>query len=392
MIEIKDKSDCMGCTACYNVCPQKCITMQTDEEGFLYPNINTDDCINCNVCDRICPLRKETIFSPFVTLAFATQAKDSEIRNNSSSGGAFSVMAHWILQQKGVVFGAGYDKDFNVIHYGVEDYAELSTLRGSKYVQSNLRDTFNEVRNHLMQNKWVLYSGTPCQIAGLKSFLKQKTLCEKLILLDLVCHGIPSPKVWQKYLLYNKTRLHSDINFVSFRHKKYGYAGSTMALGFTNGKIYYSGRDIQFFKYTFFEDINTRPSCFKCHFKTIKRESDITLYDCWHVNEFDKTMDDDKGTTMVLIHSDRGRKLFDMIKQNLRFCPAKVEKAIDLDGVMAVECTKSNPKREAFFKDLDVLDMRQIINKYFPLTLKKRLVFALKPLFYHLGLIKVLKR
>jgi hypothetical protein len=165
-----------------------------------------------------------------------------------------------------------------------------------------------------------------------------------------------------------------------------------MSLKFADGRKIYNSRDIQFFKHTFFTDLNSRPSCFNCHFKTIKREADITLYDCWHINEFDKTMDDDKGTTMVLLHSEKGKNVFEKVKPQLRHCSANVEKAIELDGVMAINNTTPNLCREQFFEDMDKLDMPQLIDKYFPLSIKKRLVFLLKPILHKTGLLNVLKR
>ena len=390
MITISDKANCSGCSACYAICPKHCITMRPDKEGYLYPSVDVNLCINCGACDKVCPFKKPFTVNSDNTLAFAVQNKDEIIRMQSASGGAFSAFATVVLNKGGIVFGGCFDKDFNVCHDGVSTIDDLKRLRCSKYVQSDMGNTFSKVKTLLKEDRLVLFSGTPCQVEGLNSYLRRKY--DNLITLDLVCHGTPSPGLWKKYLAWNSIQEKSPITYVSFRDKHFGYAGSTMAIGFENGKTKYQNRAIQFFKYTFFQDLNSRPSCFKCHFKTIQRNADITLYDCWHVNAFDKSMDDDRGTTMVLLHSDKGQKLFEEAQPSIRFCKADVNKAIDLDGIMAIKSTTPNPKREQFFNDVNTLPFEQLIEKYFPLSLKKRIVQWLKPLLYKTGILSHIKR
>lgn len=390
MITIKDKSNCSGCSACYAACPKHCITMRPDTEGYLYPSVDMDYCIDCGVCEKVCPISNPIAINNKETLAFAVQNKDEIIRKQSASGGAFSALATVVLNKGGVVFGGCFDKDFNVRHDSVSTLDELKKLRCSKYVQSDMGDTFAGIRTLLKEGRLVLFSGTPCQVYGLTSYLKRKY--DNLITLDLVCRGTPSPGLWKKYLAWNAAKEKSPITYVSFRDKHFGYAGSTMAVGFGNGKIRCQSRAIQFFKYTFFQDLNSRPSCFKCHFKTIQRNSDITLYDCWHVNAFDKSMDDDLGTTMVLLHSGKGQKLFEETKPFIRFCKADVNKAIGLDGIMAIKSTTPNSQREQFFNDANSLSFEQLIEKYFPLSLKKCVIQWLKPLLYKTGVLSHVKR
>ena len=390
MITISDKANCSGCSACYAVCPKHCITMRPDKEGYLYPFVDVNLCINCGACDKVCPLKKPFTVNNENTLAFAVQNKDEIIRMQSASGGAFSAFATVVLNKGGIVFGGCFDKDFNVCHDGVSTIDDLKRLRCSKYVQSDMGNTFSKVKTLLKEDRLVLFSGTPCQVEGLNSYLRRKY--DNLITLDLVCHGTPSPGLWKKYLAWNSTKEKSPITYVSFRDKHFGYAGSTMAIGFENGKTKYQSRAVQFFKYTFFQDLNSRPSCFKCHFKTIQRNADITLYDCWHVNAFDKDMDDDRGTTMVLLHTDKGKNIFDEAAPLIRFCKADVKKAIDLDGVMATQCTIPNPQREQFFKDAQDQTFEQLINKYYPLSIKKRCIQCLKPIMYRLGILNHIKR
>jgi len=390
MIDITDKGQCTGCTACMSICPKHCITMQFDNEGYKYPVADGDLCVNCGVCERVCPLHKKNDFDDFQTLAFAVQAKNEKIRMESSSGGAFSVLAEFIIKKGGIVYGGAYDDKFSVCHQRIDSIDGLAKLRGSKYLQSDLNNVYISISKDLENGYEVMFSGTPCQVAGLKSFISAKKN-NLLWTVDLVCHGIPSPQFWNKFLDYHRKKS-GEIKYISFRDKHYGYAGSTMAMGFSNGNIRYMDREIQFFKKLFFEDINTRPSCFQCCFKTIKRISDFTIYDCWHVNEVDKSMDDDKGTTWLLIQSKRGRHFFEDVKCNLKYKESSIDKAISLDGFFAIHCTTPNSRRDDFFKDMHLMDMEDLIKKYFPMTLRKRTVNLLKPVLSKLGLIKMIKR
>lgn len=390
MIEIVDKSQCSGCTACVNICPQKCIIMQPDAEGYLYPSVDRKICVECGLCEKTCPINKPLNLRDYETKAFALQHKDIAIRESSASGGAFTAIASAVLKKGGVVFGGSYGKRFKVEHNYITTMEDLSLLRGSKYVQSDVQQAFQQVKLFLKKDRWVCFSGTPCQVNGLRSYLRMDY--EKLILVDLVCHGIPSPKLWTKFIDYVSEHNGSNLEYVSFRDKYYGYSGSTMALGYSDGKTYYNNRWVQFYKHTFFADLNTRPSCFKCHFKTVKRESDFTLYDCWHIGNYDKSMDNDRGVTMVLVHSEKAEQLIEEIKSTVKWCEANVEETINTDGRLAVECTKPNPHREQFFKDCEKMEMKELIKKYFPLTMKKRIVMIVKPLFSKIGLIKLLKR
>lgn len=390
MIEIIDKSKCCGCTACYSVCPRHCISMTMDEEGYLYPKVNVEDCIECGLCEKTCPIiTKKEVFRNDVK-AYAVQNKNEDLRKKSSSGGAFSVIAEKVIEKGGYVFGCKFDENFKVVHSCVSTYEGLEDFRGSKYVQSFLGDSFSEIKKLLKNGKLVLFSGTPCQVAGLHSFLKKEY--ENLLSIDLVCHGIPSPGLWNKYLSYINKVEKSKITYISFRNKKFGYAGSTMAFGFENGKFEYSNRKVQFYKHLFFEDINSRPSCFDCQFKGVKRVSDFTIYDCWHMNQVEPSWDDDKGSTWVLVQSEKGQKFFEELKGKIRYKEAPLELAIKLDGELAVASTSPNPLRNSFFDDNKVMDIDRLIEKYFPLTLKKRITFIIKPILHRFGILNKLKR
>ncbi|MDP4178300.1 MAG: Coenzyme F420 hydrogenase/dehydrogenase, beta subunit C-terminal domain [Bacillota bacterium] len=389
MIEIKDKGSCCGCSACFNICPQKCITMVEDNEGFLYPQVNKDKCNNCKLCEQVCPCINNKSHEE-ETEAYVVQNKDDDVRLESTSGGAFTAIAEHVLELGGLVYGAAYDNDFNVIHKFVSSKEELKIFRGSKYVQSSIGKSFLEIKKFLELGKKVCFSGTPCQIQGLKLFLRKDY--ENLITVDVVCRGVPSPKLWRKYIQFHKKNKYGYLKDVHFRDKHFGYAGSTMALYFENGKVKYSEPNVQFFKKAFFAGMSVRPSCYNCRFKTVERVSDITMFDCWKVNNYRKELDDDKGTTALIIHSNYGKELFNSIKKSLKYVKVDVNSIIQSDGDMAVKLPSKNIKRDSFFKDVDELSISELNKKYFPLSIKRCLIIIAKPILTKLKLLNVLKR
>ena len=305
MINIERKADCCGCGACANACPKKCIDMKADEEGFLYPKINSILCVHCGLCKKVCPEINVEPDTPKEQKGYLVQHKDEEIRLDSSAGGAFTAISEFVIEQGGVVFGAQYDEELNVIHSYVESEKELFKFRNSKYVQSDTKNTFSEAKDFLDEGRWVCFSGTPCQIEGLRTFLKKDY--EKLVLVDVVCHAVPSPFVWNKYKDYIRSK-YKDVMNIRFRDKYYGYRYSTMSVYCKNQEkpVYHEGIDTDFMLRAFFSDICDRPSCYECSFKKRYHVSDFTIWDCFIVSDLAKTLDDDKGTTRVLIQSPRG--------------------------------------------------------------------------------------
>lgn len=388
-IVVKTKELCCGCSACANACPKKCIEMQFDDEGFLYPVVDSTRCIECGLCTRVCPIQNRPNLAEEIPLSYVVQNKNSHVRKESSSGGMFSVLAEYVLAKQGIVFGVAYDDDFVVKHIGIESIADLYKLRGSKYVQSEIGTTFRKAKECLDKDRWVCFSGTPCQIAGLKNFLKNDY--EKLLLVDIVCHGTPSPMLFKKYVKHH-TGMDGPLKNIYFRNKEYGYAGSTMALEFKSGKKRFTGQDVHFFKETFFRDLSTRPSCYQCRFKTINRVSDITLFDCWGVNNFKKEMDDDKGTTSVLIHSQKGLNIFDELSDKIEGVQVDFELLKKDSGSMLEGRIKMNPLRDDFFKDAASFTIPEMVKKYTPLTMKKRCVQLIKPILNRFNVLHVIKR
>lgn len=361
MIEITDKTRCCGCHACYNICPQECITMQSDDEGFRYPVIDREECTECDLCDMVCPIMCSNKVDN-QPIAYACINRDNNIRQQSSSGGVFSLIAENILGNKGIVFGAGFDADFNVEHSWVDDIDDLSRFRGSKYVQSNIGDTYKEVRGFLGQGRQVLFTGTPCQVAGLKSYLGKDY--ESLICADIICHGVPSPRVWQRYKEQLEEIHHAKAERIAFRRKNYGWKLYSVSFSFDNETEYSKPLTEDVFMQGFLKNLYLRPSCYACSFKTLNRLSDITLADFWGIQNVLPDLDDDKGTSLVLVHSQKGAAMLADLADKMICEKVDLNTAVVYNSA-AVKSVAMNPKREAFFAELDKSeDICVLIDKY----------------------------
>lgn len=371
MIEIKNKADCCACTACESICPKYCITMEYDNEGFKYPVVNIVDCIDCGLCEKVCPIihTKEIKKEQH---AYIFQHSNDAVRRESTSGGAFTAIAEYVLNRGGVVYGVMFDENFKVKHGSVYDKADLYKFRNSKYVQSDVSDSFIKVKEDLNNNKLVCFSGTLCHIEGLKRFLMKEY--ENLILVDVVCRAVPSPLVWKKYLNMRK-REYKDIKYIMFRDKYYGYKYSNLSIYNKKNdrkKEYHSGVESDPYLRAFFSNICARPSCYKCSFKKQNRESDITIWDCFEVEKYDKSFDDDKGTTRILTNSNNGYKIIQQLSSKHTMKEVKVENAVK--GFLAMfQPIKNNSRREEFFNDVQQLSEEELFKKYFPNNIKVKI-------------------
>ena len=376
MLKITDKAKCCGCGACENVCPQKCIHMQQDEEGFLYPQIDLSCCIDCNACVRVCPvLSPLKVFDQFPQ-AFAVAAKDESLRLNSSSGGIFSLFAERIIEQGGVVFGAAFDDEFQVKHIGIRDRSDLGKLRGSKYVQSRTEQVFSEIKRLLLSERQVLFSGTPCQVAGLKKFLGKEY--DGLITVDLICHGVPSPLVWQRYLAYRRKQ---DGGYsprrISFRQKNFGWKRYSVSIEYDDTEYLVDLHHDKFMR-AFLANLCLRPSCHQCVFKTVDRVSDITIADFWGIERELPSFDDDKGTSLAIIHSARGEKLFASIQSEVREHQIELKRAIAHNTAM-ISSAQMHKKRDAFMREIsDEKDFGKVVDKYCHVSFLRRVYRKLK--------------
>lgn len=344
------KSDCCGCTACQQICPAQCITMEPDEEGFLYPGINDSACIHCDKCKTVCP-----ILTPLLpagqTKTYVGYTPNEEIRRHSSSGGIFTLAAQFVLKKGGVVFGAAFDDAFQVCHIGVESEEDLWRLRGSKYVQSNLGNTYSQARQHLTAGRWVLFSGTACQIAGLKKYLGKNY--ERLLTIDVLCHGVPSPRIWKLYLEDQERTNQARITSIQFRDKRLGWKRFSMRILFENGREYAVPFRNDIFMNMFLGNIDLRPACHDCRFKEFPRVSDMTLGDCWGIHKHMPEMDDDQGTSVVLVHTKKGQELLKALPENTILKGAELDRVLpaSADSRKSVEM---HPNRRKFWADVEL--------------------------------------
>lgn len=307
----KEKQECCGCGACADVCEKHAITMEMDEEGFLYPAVDEQKCVFCQRCRQVCPLKKETVFQRRYRYYGAVN-KDQHVRNRSSSGGVFSLLADYVLHRSGSVFAAGYDPEMNVVHMEITDAKDLDRVRRSKYVQSDTGMIFRKIWARLEEGRWVLFIGTPCQAEALRLYLDQEY--DRLIIADLVCYGAASPQIWKKYLCWLERRYGGKIEEYDFRDKRNRDHGHTVS--WKNGKeekAYPLHKDPYIQLY--FHNYTIRPSCFQCPFCTTERNSDITLGDFWGVEKIRPEIDDRMGVSLVMTHSEKGEALWSEIRK-----------------------------------------------------------------------------
>ena len=371
MIQIEDKRRCCGCEACRQVCPKACIQLERDEEGFDYPIVDADRCIECHKCERVCPFMK--LGAPREPLAvYAACATDEGLREASSSGGLFTLLAEETLRRGGVVFGARFDEAWSVCHDYTETVEGLVPFRGSKYLQSRIGESYRQAEQSLKDGRPVLFTGTPCQIKGLVNYLGH--FYENLTTVDVVCHGVPSPMVWQRYLTTLQAGL-GKVSGISFRDKsisgwrRYDFVvqstGGDGVRQFYGDNIYMRG---------FLHDLYLRPSCYACMAKGGRSQSDLTLGDYWGVErtcpDLDRALDENKGTSVVLIHSDRGQSLLEGLP--CRYQETNYASAVA--GNPAIEHTATEPpKRQLFFAQLDAEPLEQLIDRLTTIPLHKRL-------------------
>jgi len=392
MIKIKDKKDCCGCWACANVCPKQCIKMEEDEEGFRYPHIDIDTCIDCGLCEKVCPvIHAVTKDEPFEQQGWLVQHKDEKIRQESTSGGAFTAIASWVIRQGGVVFGAGYKKGFFVVeHQYVDREDDLSIFRNSKYVQSQIGESFKIIFEYLKGGRKVLFSGTPCQTEGLIGYLKGKKY-DNLYLVDFVCRGVPSPKVLSNYLEAQKKIIGGTFTRVLFRDKHYGYHYSSLSIyNEDEKKDYHKGVDSDVYLRAFFNNFSDRPSCYDCPFRKRYRKSDLTLWDCFPIEKFTKELDGN-GTTRVLAHTERGRELMKAAMADLNVVAVEPDK-LTSDVREMFHSVPMNPKRSQFYEDFGSMDPKSFFAKWFPITWKVRLNGWIRLTCHRLGIYTLAKR
>lgn len=382
MIEIKEKTKCCGCNACVVACPKHCITKKVDEEGFWYPEVDTDTCIDCGLCEKVCPMispagNVERYDTPEV---YAAYTKNNEVRIDSTSGGLFSTLAFQVYDEGGYVGGAVYNEDHTVSHYISNKREDIDEIRSSKYLQSDTEETFAEVKELLRKGEKVLYCGAPCQIQGLYKYLKHDY--DTLITCDFICRGVNSPKVFISYMDMLERQYGAKATKIKFKAKKWGWHRFSMRINFANGKEYCKDRyhDAFFVGYLQYGGF-ARPSCYECPFKGFPQKADITLADFWGIENIDKSMDQDCGTSLVMVNSTKGRDLFDKIKGNIEYRQFTMEQAAAANPAMYSSLKSVREDRDDFFKVINELPFEQVARRFFPMPtfkneLKKRLHLA----------------
>lgn len=375
MIDIKEKKNCCGCNACYDICPKNAITLSTDIEGFWYPRVDIDKCINCGLCERTCPqlhigaLKKNDFEYP---VCFAAIHKNIEVRFGSTTGGLFSALAEQMYREGGYVGGAIYNKDFSVSHFISNNPADLALLRQSKYSQSQTCGIYKEVKRLLMAGEKVLICGTPCQMAALRRFLNKDY--ENLIIVDFICKSITSPKFYAKYLDYWERKVGSQLVSFKFKDKELGWRSLVKRFDFKNGKTMYSrAQDNDLYSMAYHGNIVSRPSCYFCQFKGFPRMSDITIADFWGVEKYAylKDIDDNAGTSAVMCNSSKGLTFYKQLK-NITSLETTIEKILPGNPALLHEQKMSVMNRDTFFHDLDRKAIEEVVPLYFPFHEKER--------------------
>lgn len=357
---------CTGCQACVNICLKECIIMKNTYEGFLFPKISQTICISCKRCEQVCPIIAPPKLSVH-TIGYAMKNKNANERNQSTSGGVFPLLAEYVLEKEGIVFGAAYDSDFSVRHIGVSDKEHLLFLQGAKYVQSVIGTSFLEVKRELVSGHLVLFSGTPCQCAGLKSFLGKEY--SNLITVDIICHGVPSPKVWQAYIDYRSKKENNGVRpqKINMRSKVSGWSryGYSTEFDYGNAKVTRIHNSQDLFMQAFIGNICLRNSCSNCKSKGVERCTDFTLGDYWGIWNQHPEFDDNKGTSVVFVHSQKGQEILEQLRDKIDCLEVKLEDAYKENGSL-VNSSKPHSGREEFLAQVTAENFEELVKKYFP--------------------------
>lgn len=372
MIRITDKKKCCGCGGCALACPKHCIIMKEDEEGFLYPVLDEENCIDCGLCEKVCPCLNSLNIQPSLKKTYALKDYDDS-RGKSSSGGAFASIARYVLENGGVVYGAAFNEQKQVVHTVVENLEDLDSLRGSKYVQSNLNDTYVQIKNQLKEGRKVLFSGVSCQVKGLNLFLKKRY--DNLFSVEILCHGVPSPSIFKMYLeeVCKKHDISLDeIKSIFFRNPR-SWKEFILSIQTNDGKRIEGPLDNSFIS-GFGSNLIVRPSCFDCSAKSLRAGSDILLGDFWGLEYLDSNFVDDKGVSLVILNTCRGIDLFNHLSSDFK----EFNYAQALLGNKNIEHSQREPEdRTDFFKSFGMTNeytntIKEFTNKKLPLLLEIR--------------------
>lgn len=362
MIQIDNKNECCGCGVCANKCPHQCVHMTADEEGFLYPVIDFLKCVNCGQCEQVCPVINHDTEMKMVNRAYAAKNKDWVIRKRSSSGGIFYLLAKHCIVNGGVVAGAAFGRDFVLRHQIATNLDELSELLRSKYIESKTGNIFREVKSYLDRNIPVLFSGTPCQVEALLNFVGKPYA--NLTTIDIICYGVPSPLLWEKYKLWLKDKNNgAEIQEYFFRDKESGWRHWSVMAKFNDSSVYTQTLDKDPMVKAFLKNLCLRPSCYSCEFKGADRKSDITLGDFWGIEFIAPEFDDDKGVSVVITHGAKGASLFCEIQNSIEFFEVDIFQALKFN-LAALKTVAPARLRKDYMKDLNHVSCEVLDEKY----------------------------
>lgn len=356
-LENSNKYLCSGCTACKAICPVDAIEMIKDEEGFKYPKINKEKCIGCNACIEVCPNVKKSSENNIIE-AYGAKLKNLDSRMTSRSGGAFIALSDYILNQNGIIYGSKLNEDFSVSHSRAETKEERDSFKGSKYVQSDMGNIINSVKQDLNTGKKVLFSGTPCQVAGLFSAIPEK-LQDNLFTIDILCHGVPSNMVFEEFLKYIEEKENKKIKEFIFRDKSFGWSTHLETCVFEDGSKLTTG----IFKDLFYSHNILRPSCFKCNYANTNRPADISIADFWGIDKINPEFYDEKGISLAIINTEKGKVLFEKVKQDMDIIECLLEDCIKYSTMLNAP-TAEPITREEFWEDYKNKSFEEIIGKY----------------------------
>lgn len=375
----ESKYTCCGCEACVQICPMDCLEMQPDSEGFLYPEKDETKCIDCGLCERVCQYGLQVGCRKPIR-AYACIHKDQTIRSSSSSGGIVTAFSRAVIQEGGTVFGVAMSSDcYSARFIECQSEEELCGIRSSKYLQSSIDGVYENVKGLLDRGKLVLFTGTPCQVNALKLFLNRDY--ENLLCIDVICHGVPSSMIWEKYASYLEERYKSKILNVCFRSKKQSWSGYGLNVEFRNTKKRFCLKEYEPYLQFFLKSLSLRPSCFNCKAKSV-RMADISLGDFWKAGIICPDMDDGKGTSLVSVRTKKGERWFETIGNTIRSRVVNYDDAVKYN-LAEVESATEPADRHSFFHDIETMNIPELAKKYVFSTAKSRMKYIL----YRLGVL-----
>lgn len=361
--------ECSGCTACASICPKQCITMEADEEGFLYPNIQEDQCIQCGLCQKVCMIGRETGKKGALN-SYAAMNSNLDIRMASSSGGLFALLSEKVISENGVVFGAVLSDDCKSVRHTIaRDSVELRGMYGSKYAQSDLCGVYPQVKKELSEGKTVMFTGTPCQVNGLHLYLGREY--ENLLLVDIICHGVPSPVLWRKYIERIERKYRSKVRNVNFRSKEHGWETFGLKRIDENNRELFVSKDEDPYMQMFLKNYCLRPSCYQCNSKG-QRYSDITLGDFWGIENVFPEMNDGKGISAVIVRTEKGKWLLDQVKNKLHMKETEYASIVQFNAA-EIQSVYRPIQRDTFFEDFSSKNFCDLQRKYLKKSAKNKI-------------------